>query len=216
MRTSLWLGLSLVAANCLAASSAAIAQPVQATLPAEPVLVVHSVPEPYARSHLYMGAGGAAVVTLGQSGPRSFLQSGGGFNVFFGGRANRWISLELDWQPTFHSNNQDIFATPVSTLNLHALTADIQLHLLRGSIQPYLTAGGGVDVLAESGRVLAQGPGFQVGAGVDFWLNRFISLGLKAQYRGAKLYGYNRFDDDTYLSLLNIQAVLAAHFPDAP
>lgn len=50
--------------------------------------------------------------------------------------------------------------------------------------------------------MFAEGPGYQVGGGIDFWIGPHFSIGLKIQYRGVALIDYDAYQDNTYLSLL--------------
>ncbi|HZS39725.1 MAG TPA: outer membrane beta-barrel protein [Polyangia bacterium] len=173
---------------------------------------VRPAPNPFARPHFYMGAEVVGVAVVGETGPRSFLDHGGGFNLFVGGRINRVFALELGWQPTFHNNQTDIFGERVSTVGLDALTVDGKFYPLYGPIQPYLTVGAGLYLLGDNFSVLAEGPGYQIGAGIDFWITRHVSLGLKAQYRGVALVDYDVFRDNTYLSLITGSGNLTVRF----
>jgi hypothetical protein len=186
--------LSLAFAVILPAS-AARAQPTYYYVVPAPL------PNPYTRPHFYLGVEAVAVVVLNQTGPRGFLADGGGFNIFLGGRLSRHVALELGWQPTFHSNQVDIFGRPISFIGLEALTLDIKILFLRGPVQPYFTIGGGAYLLGDNFSVFAEGGGYQIGGGIDFWLGHHVSLGLKAQYRGVGLVDYDPQNDNTYLSL---------------
>jgi hypothetical protein len=157
---------------------------------------------PYARPHFYLGAEGQGVVVLGATGPRSFLDHGGGFDLFLGGRLNRWAALEFGWQATFHNPEYDVWGTRVGHVGLQALTLDVKVYPVHGRVQPYFSGGGGLYLMGDNFDVFAEGPGFQLGGGIDFWLSRWASLGLRAQYRGVDMIDYDRAQNDTYLSLL--------------
>lgn len=167
---------------------------------------------PYARPHFYMGAEGQGLVVLGETGPRSFLDHGGGFDLFLGGRINRWAALEFGWQATFHNPEQDVFGQPVGHVGLQALTLDAKFYPVHGPVQPYFSAGGGLYLMGDDFSVFAEGPGFQVGGGIDFWLSRWASLGLRAQYRGVDMVDYDVYREDTYLSLLSFGVDVTARF----
>jgi outer membrane protein with beta-barrel domain len=169
-------------------------------------------PNPYDRKHFYMGGGGVGVAVLGQTGPHGFLDPGGGFDLFAGVRVHRSVALEFAWQPTFHNNETDIFGRPIDMVGLEALTADVKVYPLHRRVQPYFIGGGGAYLLGDSLHVFATGPGFQVGGGLDVWLNRYITLGGKVQYRGVELLDYDRYGDNTYLSLLTVGGDVAGHF----
>jgi hypothetical protein len=167
---------------------------------------------PYARRHFYLGAEGLGVVVLHQTGPRAFLDHGGGVRLFLGGRLSRIFALEFAWEPTFHNNEMDIFGRRIGTLGLEALTVDGKLYPLSGRIQPYLDFGAGAYLLGDNFSVFAAGPGYQLGGGVDFWLSPHFSLGVKTLYRGVGLVDYDRFNDNTYLSLLTLGADFTGRF----
>src|SRR5262245_58527163 len=99
---------------------------------------------PYARPHVYLGAEGQGVLVLGATGARSFLDHGGGFGVFLGGRINRWTALELGWQATLHNPQYDVWGAPVGRVGLQALTLEGKFYPVHGWVQPYVSGGGGV------------------------------------------------------------------------
>src|SRR5258708_13014783 len=77
---------------------------------------------PYARPHFYLGAEGQGVVVLGATGPRSFLDHGGGFDLFLGGRLNRWAALEFGWQATVPHPQYHLWGTPACPARRQPLT----------------------------------------------------------------------------------------------
>jgi hypothetical protein len=174
--------------------------------------VVQPRPRPFARPHFYLGAAPQALVVLDQTGPRSFLQSGGGFDLYLGGRVSSWLALELGWQPTFHNLERDAFGRPVGRIGLQAVTFDLKFFPTRGRVQPYFVAGAGGYLLGDNFDVFAAGPGFQVGGGLDVWITRHLSLGVRAQYRGVELIDYNPANDDTYLSMLSAAVDVTVRF----
>lgn len=169
-------------------------------------------PDPWIRTHFYLGASGVGAFVVNQSGPRSFLDQGGGFNLFLGVRFARFFAIEATWQPTFHNNEVDIFGRPVGTISLEAITGDLKFYPARGRVQPYLMAGVGAYLLGDNFSVFAEGPGYQLGGGIDFWLSPWFSLGLKVQYRGIELFDYDRFNDNTYLSMITAALDFTGHF----
>jgi Outer membrane protein beta-barrel domain len=173
---------------------------------------VNRQPNPYARPHFYLGAEAQGLVVLGATGPRAFLDHGGGFDLFLGGRLNRWAALEFGWQPTFHNPEQDVLGRQVGRVGLQALTIDAKFYPAHGRVQPYLSAGAGLYLLGDNFSVFAEGPGFQVGGGIDFWLSRWASLGVRAQYRGVDMVDYDAGNDDTYLSLLSFGVDFTGRF----
>jgi hypothetical protein len=168
---------------------------------ADQVYVIERAPDPYARRHFYLGVEAVGVAVLNQTGPRGFLEGGGGFDFFVGGRLSRFVALEAGWQPTFHNNETDIFGRRIGTIGLDALTLDLKIFPIHGPIQPYFVIGAGGYLLGDNFSAFAEGPGYQIGGGIDFWITRWASLGLKAQYRGVELFDYDVNNDNTYLSL---------------
>jgi opacity protein-like surface antigen len=178
---------------------------------AETVILVRDR-EPYSRRHFYLGAEAVGVAVVGQTGPRDFIAHGGGFNLFLGGRVHRHVALEFGWQPTFHSWDGRPFASG-DGLALTALTFDAKFFPIGGPIQPYVSAGVGSYLLSDDRLSLyAEGGGYQLGAGVDFWLGRHFSLGLKAQYRGVGLVNFDRNGNNSYLSLFTAAGNFTARF----
>jgi hypothetical protein len=167
---------------------------------------------PYARRHFYLGAEGLGLIVLDQTGPRAFLDHGGGVRLFLGGRLSRIFALEFAWEPTFHNNEVDIFGRRIGTIGLEALTVDGKLYPLSGRVQPYFSFGAGVYLLGDNFSVFAEGPGYQIGGGVDFWLSPHFSLGVRTEYRGVGLVDYDVFKDNTYLSLLALGADFTGRF----
>jgi hypothetical protein len=167
---------------------------------------------PYARTHFYLGIAGQGVAVVDQTGPRAFLSSGGGFDLFLGLRANRWVAIEAGWQPTFHNVEVDDFGRPVGRIGLQALTLDVKIFPVHGRVQPYFSVGGGAYLMGDNFDVFAEGPGFQIGGGIDFWLSRWGSLGLRVQYRGVDMIDYDPANDDTFLSMIVAGVDFTARF----
>jgi len=138
--------------------------------------------------------------------------AGGGFDLYLGGRVNSWLALELGWQPTFHNPEYDAFGRRVGRIEIQAVTFDLKFFPTRGRVQPYFVVGGGGYLLGDNFDVFAAGPGFQAGAGLDIWLMRHLSLGLRAQYRGVALVDYDPANDDTYISMLSAGADITVRF----
>jgi hypothetical protein len=182
------------------------------TARADQVYVVVREPNPYARRHFYLGIEAVGVAVIHQTGPHGFLEGGGGFNFFLGGRLSRWVALEAGWQPTFHSNESNIFTRRIGTIGLDALTLDVKIFPIHGAIQPYFAVGAGAYFLGDNFDAFAEGPGYQIGGGIDFWVARFASIGLKAQYRGVELFDYDLQKDNTYLSLFTGSANFTGRF----
>jgi len=171
---------------------------------------------PYARRHFYMGIEGVGAVVLAQSGPRAFLRDGGGFGLFLGGRLSRWFALEFTWQPTFHSSTQDdllaIGQPADARLLLNALTVDGKVFFAHGRVQPFFMFGLGGYFLGDNVSIFGSGPGYQLGGGVDFWLDPHISIGVKLLYRGIDLIDYDARNDDTYISMFTAAVDFTGRF----
>lgn len=168
----------------------------------------------YARPHFYIGIGGVGSVVLNQ-GSKSFLSNGGGIDLTVGVRVHSVFAVELNWQPTFHNNTNidgSVFARPIGQLGLEALTTDLKFYPADGPVQPYFTIGGGIYFLGERFDIFADGPGYEVGGGIDFWLSPWISLGVKAQYRGVELIDFDSHNNNTYLSMFTAGGDLTARF----
>jgi hypothetical protein len=154
----------------------------------------------YGRSHFYLGGGPAVVLVLRQSGPRPLISSGGGFRFTLGGRLGRHFGLELTWAPSFHYHDPDYFGRIFGLMRLTTLSIDGKFYPVRGPIQPFVIFGGGAYLLGDRFSLIAGGPGYQLGGGIDFWLGRHISVGVTAQYRGALVFDHF-FSAGTYLGL---------------
>ena len=167
---------------------------------------------PDSSPHFYMGTGASIAVPFATGGAATPVGVGGGFDIFFGGRLHRFIALGVDWQPTFHAAGSD----PSGRLgyNLNASTLDLILLPFFGRIQPYVTLGAGIDVLASSGRVIGVGPGWQGGGGIDFWVSRMVTLNLKAQYRATRLEVSDPEIKGGIWAFFGAQASVAIHFPN--
>lgn len=135
--------------------------------------------------YLGVGAGAAAVFPGDSTSLATELGVGGGFEIFLGWRLNEFAAVDLEWMSTFHAGK--------NTFNsglLSALTGIVRVYLMEpGEFEPYALVGVGLFLLNRDGDSLAtlSGPGFEAGAGVDWHLNRVVTLGGKAMYRGAYL-----------------------------
>ncbi|MBI5500032.1 MAG: hypothetical protein HY907_07295 [Deltaproteobacteria bacterium] len=109
--------------------------------------------------------------------------AGGGASVLVGLRAFGWLGLELGYDVFLHSG-EDGDAFELATLQ--AVRIGARFLLMPGStFEPYLLAGGGLYLLGDEYDVAGVGGGFQVGAGVDVYLARALSLGASVAYRGV-------------------------------
>jgi hypothetical protein len=180
---------------------------------ADKIIIIYEEPT-YSRRHFYLGAEGLGSVVVNETGPHSFFSSGGGINLFLGGRIHRHLALEFGWSPTFHGQPGSGFGeTTTDGLALSAITADLKILPLRGWVQPYVAFGPAGYVLHDwAFHYLGGGGGFQVGGGVDFYVYRHLSFGLKSQYRGAELVDYDPAHDRTFLSMLTFAGNITGHF----
>jgi opacity protein-like surface antigen len=165
----------------------------------------------YGRAHFYLGGGPAVVLVLNQTGPRRLISSGGGFHLTLGGRLGRHFGLEFNWSPSFHYHDPDYFGRIFGLLRLTTLSFDGKFYPVSGPIQPFLIFGGGAYMLGDRFSLIAGGPGYQLGGGIDFWLTRHISVGVTVQYRGALLFD-DFFARGIYLSLFTGSLELTGRF----
>jgi hypothetical protein len=111
----------------------------------------------------------------------------------------------------------------VTLIGLDAITVDLKVFILRGAnivnagraaeLQPYVTVGGGAYLLGDRFTEIAAGPGWEIGGGVDLWIGPYFSFGLKAQYRGVGLIGYDPQQRlNTYISLFTGSGNGTVHF----
>ena len=125
------------------------------------------------------------------------INSGGGVGMTGGVRFDPLLSAELGWTGTWHGRGLNLGpGRPdlVDNSYLMLFTADLGLHIPTSSAiaDPFVQAGGGyallgADYTAESGLsdgIVTHGPTFDVGVGVDVWLDRHFSLGARVLYRG--------------------------------
>lgn len=165
----------------------------------------------------YMGVGLVGTTILDQTGGPELLQNGGGVSVWAGVNVSRELSLEVGWLGSFHNPaTVDTFYGPQPDyLLLSGLTVDAKVHLNRMSrVDPFLQGGVGVYFLGSQHGNIADsvGPGYQLGGGVDFRLNRVVSLGLRGLYRGIEMGPPNGDPTDTFIHALTFEGNLEAHF----
>jgi hypothetical protein len=145
---------------------------------------------PLDRSGLYLGFGvfGDEVINQANSAV-DFLTAGGGCNLMLGFRLNPMFALELGLGQGFHNNVTDAWGDTVDYLSLTQITVDLKviLPVPNAQFQPFLQGGVGAYVLANSFRSeIASGGGFQLGGGLDFWLNPWWSVGGRVLYHGVQ------------------------------
>jgi hypothetical protein len=182
---------------------------------AEPAVILYRAEQPvYSRRNFYLGAEAVGSLILNESGPHSFYSHGGGFSAFLGGRVHRNVALEFGWTQTFHGLPGTDFGETVSNgIVLSAITTDVKLFPLYGRVQPFFVIGPAAFIEHDwAFHYFGSGPGFSAGGGIDFYPFKGLALGLKAEYRGAQLYNYDAFRDQTWLSMLDFAGSLTSHF----
>jgi opacity protein-like surface antigen len=142
------------------------------------------------RPGVYLGAALVGNIVVNQTdAPTSdgFISHGGGAQLLLGVRIIPYLGLEFAYTQTVHNPVQDSAWQSVSYLALHALTADLKLIFPnRSNVRPYLQAGLGYYFLTKDYQDAVSGGGFQLGGGVDIWLNPWWSLGARVLYHGIK------------------------------
>jgi hypothetical protein len=171
-------------------------------------------PVPYERTHFYLGAEGVVSALVYETGSRRLLGSGGGFNLFLGGRVSRRVALEFGWSPIFYGQPGALLPQQSrSGLSLSALSMDLKIYPLLDWVQPYFAIGPSGYLLTDNAfDYLAGGAGWQIGGGVDLWLARRFSIGIKTQYRGVALTDYDNAGSSTYASMLTLGADATGRF----
>lgn len=180
---------------------------------------------PYARRHIraYLGVGGLGTFVLKQDGGAEGLDHGGGFSLYGGVDFGRILGAEISYTGSYHNPDRGCVADYVDyggwcdinylTLDLVTLSARLRIPL-NSRVQPYFQGG---LAIAWSGRqgyqADATGFGFELGGGLDIWLNNWFSVGPRVLYRGVRMSDYGTYTGgDTFLNLLSAEANLALHF----
>ena len=142
-----------------------------------------------------MGVGSLAI--LKSKGPYQHLAPGVYISTFFGYDFSHVLSIELGFNGSVHKEQGDALGG-VKEPSLVGLALDFKFRLAepgRGAkIVPFLQAGMGMFFLQgmasnaqgeyeDTKKTLAHGGAFQLGGGLDFYLNRYLSLGLRVLYR---------------------------------
>jgi hypothetical protein len=172
------------------------------------------------RTTLYLGLGvfGDAIVNQANSGV-DFLTSGGGYNFMLGLRLHQNFAIEFGVGEGFHSGVSDAWGNTVDYLALNQLTVDAKviLPMLGLPWRPYLQGGFGYFMLTNAfDDELASGGGFQLGGGIDFWLNPWWSVGGRVLYHGIKFssftYAQTGQPNSPFLSTMSFEANVQIHF----
>lgn len=168
------------------------------------------------RPGVYLGLAGTSNFVANQANApvNGFIDHGGGFGLFLGGRFSPMFALELGYSLNVHNPVQYWTGEVIDALLLHAWTLDMKiLFPNRSIVRPYLQAGAGVYELASyaNSTHYRNGVGFQLGVGMDIWLNRFFSLGGRALYHGI-FFTQDIVDYRPYLSNVSVEVDFKIHF----
>ena len=172
------------------------------------------------RPGVYLGGSllGAVVINSANtdSSAADFIDHGGGFGLFLGVRIVPMFALEFGYTGTAHNTYTDYWGNVVDYLWLNAITLDGKLIFPnRSNVRPYIQAGVGYYALSQ-GENWTSGGGFQLGGGLDIWLNPWWSLGGRVLYHGVKftefkgnpIYSANK----PFLSYATLEFNLQVHF----
>lgn len=138
--------------------------------------------------HVGIGLHGTSVMGSSDSGITEGLDSGAGFDIGFGWRIAPTVSLDFNWMMSFHDAS-DGSAGPEAALMHFSMDGRFFLTDRSRQTQPYILAGLGAYILGRDAWEFdtLTGVGFQLGAGVDLYLSKNVSIGGKLLYRGAYL-----------------------------
>ncbi|HEY3355478.1 MAG TPA: outer membrane beta-barrel protein [Polyangia bacterium] len=170
---------------------------------------------PIDRPGVYLGIGGFGDIVANQANsPVDFLTSGAGYNLFLGVRLNPNFALEFGWGQGFHNQQNDYFGNTLDYIALNHLTADLKIIFPNPSnVRPYIQAGLGFYMLTDAfNSDIASGGGFQLGGGLDIYLNPWWSIGGRLLYHGIKFGDLNGTNNAPYLSTVSLEANLQVHF----
>jgi hypothetical protein len=167
-------------------------------------------------SGLYIGLGGMGnfVVNQANAPVDGFINQGGGFTAFLGLRLGRMLALEAGYTVDIHNPVHNSQGATVNALVLHSGTLDLKiLFPTHSPFRPFLQAGLGVYELASyaDSTDYRNGLGFQLGGGLDFFLNRVISVGGRVLYHGIS---FTQEIDGTnpFLSTVSVEGNIQIHF----
>jgi hypothetical protein len=168
------------------------------------------------RPGVYLGLAGMGNFVLDQASAPvdGFIDHGGGFSLFLGVRLAPMFALELAYALNIHNPVQDASGNTVDALLLHAGTLDLKVIFpTRTNVRPYLQVGLGVYELASyaDSTLYRNGVGFQLGGGLDLWLDRFWSIGFRALYHGVA-FTQDIGNDRPFLSTVSVEGNVQLHF----
>ena len=188
------------------------------------------------RLHGYIGGQLSGFIVAAQvtEYDHGYLGHGGGGGLYGGVRLGPFVSLEANWNITFHDESWRA-VTPGGTviedryldsIYLMTLTADAKIHIpTRGPVEPFFQGGIGFAFIGatyadpdyDGDTIFAKGPAFNLGGGLDIWLGPWLSVGGRLLYRGP----YFTQDDFTgqaikaesnYVNGVDIDVFLTFHF----
>ncbi len=168
------------------------------------------------RSGAYLGFSGMGNFILNQAKApvNGFIDHGGGVGIFLGWRMFPMFALELGYAASFHNPVRDPDGELANILILHAFTLDGKLIFPNPSfVRPFLQGGLGVYELATHANRTSyrNGIGIQLGGGLDFWLNRTISIGGRILYHGIA-FTQQIYNHRPFLSTLSVECNIQIHF----
>jgi hypothetical protein len=143
------------------------------------------------RSDVYIGGALIGAFMTDQSGNvtgngRRIIGDGIGGQVILGFRLAPVLALELGYASTAHDRPESTIG--LSRVALHQATADLKIIFPGHSpVRPFIQGGGGYYGLSSAEQRWLGGGGFQAGGGVDLWLDRWWSIGVRVLYHGLKL-----------------------------
>lgn len=146
------------------------------------------------RPGVYIGGALVGAFITDQSGTIAdvdFIDDGVGGQAILGFRLAPMLALELGYASTVHDEAD---WSGVDHIAIHQATADLKIIFpSRSPVRPFIQGGGGYYGMHTGEDRWVHGGGFQIGGGVDFWLDRYWTLGLRVLYHGVK---FGRLHDD--------------------
>jgi hypothetical protein len=167
------------------------------------------------------GVGGFGTIVARQDGGVEYMRHGGGLSVFGGVELGRVVEIQGKYAASFHNPVGNCAAgvnyvwCDASYLVLQTVSVDLKLHIPTNTrFIPYFAVGPMVGWIGRQGYLTdAIGGGFEAGGGFDIWFNRHGTVGLDVLYRGLRMSDYASYTGtDTYISLVQVGATIAAHF----
>jgi hypothetical protein len=180
---------------------------------------------PIDRPGVYLGLGGFGDIIANQANSPvgDFITSGAGYTLFLGVRLNPNFAFEFGWGQGFHNGQSDVYGNLLNYIAMNQVTADLKiLFPNRSNVRPYLQGGIGYYFLYQAFDTgyaygtsdLASGFGFQLGGGLDIWLNPWWSLGGRLLYHGITFGDLNMGQNSgsPFLSTVSLEANVQVHF----